>query len=81
MKKTKKLKDLGHPVNEISNIINKTLFCFQRNVFSKFIKGVPLITHYKRKQKQETKKKKKSFNRDFYKTCKGLLYIVKEELI
>ncbi len=51
-----------------SNIIDKTFFCFQRNVFSKFTKGVPLITRYERKpiQRDKTKKKEKRRNNFFY---------------
>ncbi len=52
--KPKKIKkDLGHPVNRESNIIDKTFFFFQRNAFFKFIKGVQLITRYERKQNKE----------------------------
>ncbi len=36
-----------------SSIFDKTFFCFQRNVFSKFIKSVPLITHYEKEIKQK----------------------------
>ena len=63
-------KDVGHPVNGISNVIYKTFFCLERNVFSKFIKGVPLITPYERKVIK--KKSKKTTKKYIYSKTKEL---------
>ena len=75
----KKQKDLGHPVNDVSNIIDKNILLFSKKCVFQIYQGCPINHILRKKTKTKNKQKKektKNFNMDLKGTCKELTYTV-----